>query len=188
MMKITNTSLDDILIVEPEAYTDSRGFFMELFHQARYTQSGLPQHFIQDNLSFSVQNTLRGLHYQIHKAQAKLVQAITGEIFDVAVDIRAGSPSFGKWTGTILSAENKRQMFIPEGFAHGFCVVSETAHVLYKCSDYYTPEDEGGIFWADPGIGIDWPVKHPILSEKDNRFQYLSDILPEKLPCLENKY
>ena len=188
MMKITNTSLNDVLIIKPEAHTDSRGFFIELFHQARYTQSGLPQHFVQDNLSFSVQHTLRGLHYQIHKAQAKLVQAITGEIFDVAVDIRAGSPSFGKWTGSFLSAENKHQMFIPEGFAHGFCVVSETAHVLYKCSDFYSPEDEGGIFWADPGIGIDWPVKNPVISEKDNRFQSLADILPENLPRLENTY
>ncbi|UCF93753.1 MAG: dTDP-4-dehydrorhamnose 3,5-epimerase [Desulfobacterales bacterium] len=175
-MKIVATELDGVVIIEPQAFDDPRGFFMETYHQDKYRQAGLECVFVQDNLSFSVKNTLRGLHFQNKHPQAKLVQAITGEIFDVAVDIRPASATFGRWIGTLLSAANRHQMFIPEGFAHGFCVLSETAHVAYKCTDFYTPGDEGGIRWSDPGIAIDWPVKTPILSEKDSQLPHLSDL------------
>jgi len=177
-MNIIETSL--------QAYEDQRGFFLEYYHWNRYNRLGISKRFVQDNLSFSMQNTLRGLHYQLKTPQAKLVQAVTGEIYDVAVDIRVGSATYGKWTGVHLSGENKRQMYIPEGFAHGFCVLSQTAHVLYKCSNFYSPENEGGISWADPGIAIDWPIQNPIVSEKDRNFPRCSELPPEKLPSLEN--
>ena len=184
-MNIIETSLNGVRIIDLKAHEDQRGFFMEYYHWNRYNQLGISQRFVQDNLSFSMQNTLRGLHYQLKTPQAKLVQAVTGEIYDVAVDIRVGSATYGKWTGVHLSGENKRQMYIPEGFAHGFCVLSQTAHVLYKCSDFYSPEDEGGISWADSDIAIDWPVQNPIISEKDRNFPRLSELPPEKLPSLE---
>ena len=174
-MNIIKTTLEDVVIIEPEVFTDNRGFFMEIYNQDRYKKS-INRIFVQDNLSYSVKGTLRGLHFQIKRPQAKLVQVITGEIFDVAVDIRPGSSTFGKWTGVYLSEKNKRQLFIPEGFAHGFCVISETAHFLYKCSDFYFQHDEGGIIWSDPDIGIDWPVKDPIISEKDKHLPRLSGI------------
>jgi dTDP-4-dehydrorhamnose 3,5-epimerase len=178
-MKVIPTSLEGVLIIEPRVFKDPRGYFMETFQEIRYGESGIARRFVQDNLSYSVQGTLRGLHYQIKNPQAKLVQALSGEIYDVAVDIRPGSPNFGKWAGVYLSEENHRQLFIPEGFAHGFCVLSPTAHFLYKCSDYYAPEDEGGILWSDPDIGIRWPVDNPIISEKDGRFPHLSGCGPE---------
>ena len=181
-MKIITTSIEGVLIVEPAVYRDNRGYFMETFHQKRYKSSGIHRDFIQDNLSSSVQNTLRGLHYQIKHPQAKLIQVIFGKIFDVAVDIRPGSSTFGSWTGVHLSEKNCRQLFIPEGFAHGFCVLSATALVSYKCSDFYSPENEGGILWSDPNIGIDWPIKDPILSEKDKQYPCLSELLPNQLP------
>jgi dTDP-4-dehydrorhamnose 3,5-epimerase len=184
-MNIISTSIDGVLIIEPDVFKDNRGFFMETYQQARYLKSGIKQAFVQDNLSFSVQGTLRGLHYQVKHPQAKLVQVLTGEIFDVAVDIRSGSPTFGKWTGAYLSDQNKRQLFIPEGFAHGFCVISKDAHFLYKCSDFYAPEDEYGINWADSDIGIDWPVRKPIISEKDRQNPELYDLLPKQLPPQE---
>ncbi|MFQ5485894.1 MAG: dTDP-4-dehydrorhamnose 3,5-epimerase [Desulfobacterales bacterium] len=184
-MKIINTLLKDILIVEPKVFQDSRGYFMETYHQERYRESGITPGFVQDNLSYSVRGTLRGLHYQIKHAQAKLVQVISGEIYDVAVDIRPESDTFGKWTCVYLSDVNKRQLFIPEGFAHGFCVVSETALFSYKCSDFYSPKDERGVLWSDPDIGIDWPVKNPIISKKDSRYPRLVNILPENLPILK---
>jgi dTDP-4-dehydrorhamnose 3,5-epimerase len=184
-MNVIETSLNGVLMIDLEAYEDQRGFFMEYYHWNRYHQLGISKRFVQDNLSFSVQNTLRGLHYQLKSPQAKLVQAVTGEIYDVAVDIRVGSATYGKWTGVHLSGENKRQMYIPEGFAHGFCVLSQSAQVLYKCSDFYSPEDEGGISWADPELAIDWPVQHPIISEKDRNFPRLSELSLEKLPSLE---
>lgn len=180
-MNIITTSLEGILIIEPRVFEDNRGFFMETYNQNKYQKSGINRLFVQDNLSYSVRGTLRGLHFQIKHPQAKLVQVIKGEIFDVAVDIRKGSPTFGKWTGVVLSAQNKRQMFIPEGFAHGFCVISETAYFLYKCSDFYAPDDEGGIIWSDPDIGIDWVVKNPIISEKDKHYPRLCELLPEQL-------
>jgi len=184
-MKIILTSLEGVLIIEPDIYRDNRGFFMETYNQIRYKESGINRVFFQDNLSFSMQGTLRGLHYQIKHPQAKLVQALTGEIFDVVVDIRPGSSTFGKWAGVHLSDQNRRQVLIPEGFAHGFCVLSETAHFLYKCTDFYAPHDEGGIIWSDPDIGIDWPVKDPIISKKDKQHPPLSHLLPEQLPVLE---
>ena len=184
-MNIITTSIEGVLIIEPDVFKDNRGFFMETYQQERYSKSGIEQTFVQDNLSFSVQGTLRGLHYQVKHPQAKLVQVITGEIFDVAVDIRYGSSTFGKWTGAYLSDQNKRQLFIPEGFAHGFCVISKTAHFLYKCSDFYSPEDECGINWADSDICIDWPEKNPIVSEKDRQNLKLCDLLPKQLPFQE---
>lgn len=180
-MNVIPTSLKEVLVVEPDVHADKRGFFMETYHQDRYRRASIPQAFIQDNLSFSVQGTLRGLHFQIKRPQAKLVQVVSGEIFDVAVDIRKGSPTFGQWAGVNLSSETKRQLFVPEGFAHGFCVLSETALFLYKCSDLYVPADEGGILWSDPAIGIEWPVTDPIISDKDNRLPGLSALLPHQL-------
>jgi len=180
-MNIITTSLKGVLIIEPRVFKDNRGFFMETYNQNKYQKSGINRRFVQDNLSYSVRGTLRGLHFQIKHPQAKLVQVITGEIFDVAVDIRKESPTFGKWTGVVLSDQNNRQMFIPEGFAHGFCVLSKTAHFSYKCSDFYAPDDEGGIIWSDPDIGIDWPVKDPMISEKDKHYQRLCELLPEQL-------
>jgi dTDP-4-dehydrorhamnose 3,5-epimerase len=174
-MNIITTDLDGVIIIEPEVFTDSRGFFMEIYNQDRYKKS-INRIFVQDNLSYSMKGTLRGLHFQVKRPQAKLVQVVTGEIFDVAVDIRPGSLTFGKWAGVYLSEKNKRQLFIPEGFAHGFCVISETAYFLYKCSDFYFQHDEGGIIWSDPDIGIDWPVKDPIVSEKDKQLPRLSGI------------
>lgn len=160
---------------------------METYHQRRYSEAGVEQLFVQDNLSSSIRGTLRGLHYQINHGQAKLIQAVRGAIFDVAVDIRRGSPYFGQWTGVHLTGDNKRQVFIAEGFAHGFCVLSETAEVVYKCTDFYAPEDEGGILWSDPDLAIDWPVVNPLLSDKDSLLPYLADVLPEKLPSYEAK-
>jgi len=180
-MKTIATPLEGLLVIEPRIFGDNRGFFLETHHQLRYRECGIDRIFVQDNLSFSVKGTLRGLHFQISKPQAKLVQALTGEIFDVAVDIRPDSATFGKWFGIQLSDQNKYQLFIPEGFAHGFCVLSESAHFAYKCSDYYDPQDEGGILWSDQTLAIDWPVNNPIISEKDSCFSPLSELTPEKL-------
>lgn len=181
-MKIITTSIEGILIIEPKTFKDKRGFFMETYNQSRYNASGIKTTFVQDNLSYSLKNTLRGLHFQIKHPQAKLIQVISGEIFDVAVDLRPDSATFGKWTGIHLSDENRRQVFIPEGFAHGFCVLSEFALFYYKCSDFYVPGDEGGIIWSDPDIGIEWPVENPIISEKDKQYHKLSGLTAEQLP------
>lgn len=182
MMEILKTSLPGVLIIQPDIFKDKRGFFMETYHRKKYAEEGLDQSFVQDNLSYSIRGTLRGLHYQYPNAQSKLVQAVKGKIYDVVVDIRQGSPTFGQWTGVHLSDENKRQFFVPEGFAHGFCVISDTAFVIYKCSDFYTPESEKGLLWSDPDIGIDWPVKEPLLSPKDIQCPNLKDIPSECLP------
>jgi len=180
------TKLDGVYIVEPQVFYDDRGFFLETYHQRKYAETGINCNFVQDNLSRSVRGTLRGLHYQLEYAQAKLIQVIKGVVFDVVVDIRRGSPSFGQWAAVNLSEENKRQLFVPEGFAHGFCVLSEAAEVVYKCTDFYAPEDEGGILWSDPDIAIDWPIANPLLSDKDSRLPYLADVPPERLPlCRE---
>jgi dTDP-4-dehydrorhamnose 3,5-epimerase len=184
-MKILPSSLPEILIIEPSVFQDERGFFMETYQQRRYTGAGIESVFVQDNLSYSVRGTLRGLHYQVKHAQAKLIQVIEGTIFDVALDIRRGAPSFGQWTSVHLSDENKRQLFLPEGFAHGFCVLSESAQVVYKCTDYYAAEDEGGILWSDPALAIAWPILKPLLSEKDIQLPHLADIPPERLPVYE---
>ncbi len=180
-MKTIATPLEGLLIIEPRLFDDDRGYFIETHQQQRYRECGIDRIFVQDNLSFSVKGTLRGLHFQITKPQAKLVQALTGEIFDAAVDIRPDSTTFGQWFGVHLSEQNKQQLFIPEGFAHGFCVLSESAHFSYKCSDYYDPQDEGGILWSDQTLAIEWPIKNPILSQKDSRFANLSDLAPEQL-------
>jgi dTDP-4-dehydrorhamnose 3,5-epimerase len=169
------------MVIEPRVFPDHRGYFMETHHQGHYQQAGIGNAFVQDNLSFSSRNTLRGLHYQLPHSQAKLIQVITGEIFDVAVDIRTGSLTFGRWFGVSLSDQNHRQILVPEGFAHGFCVLSETAHVLYKCTDFYSPGDEKGILWSDPDIGIDWPIREPVLSEKDGHYPLLSQLPPDSL-------
>lgn len=181
-MKIVSTSLEGVILIIPPVFKDDRGFFMEVFQQKKYNDLGIERIFVQDNLSHSVKGTLRGLHFQVKQPQGKLVQVIRGEIFDVAVDIRHESPTFGKWTSVHLSSQNKHQLYVPEGFAHGFCVLSDSADVLYKCTDYYAPHDEGGILWSDPDIAITWPVKDPVLSPKDSRYPYLRDISSEGLP------
>jgi dTDP-4-dehydrorhamnose 3,5-epimerase len=171
-----------VLIIEPDVLDDQRGYFFETYQRQRYANAGINADFVQDNLSFSIKGTLRGLHYQHPHGQAKLVQVIQGEVFDVAVDIRRKSPTFGRWIGQHLSDENKKQIFIPEGFAHGFCVLSETALFHYKCSDFYAPDCEGGIVWSDPDVGIDWPIDSPLVSEKDSKFSCLKDLSEDKLP------
>jgi dTDP-4-dehydrorhamnose 3,5-epimerase len=180
-MQITTANIEDVLIIEPQVFQDERGYFLEVYRLNRFKSAGLPDRFVQDNLSFSVKNTLRGLHFQVTRPQAKLVQVISGEIFDVAVDIRPTSPTFGRWVSVLLTENNKRQVFIPEGFAHGFYVLSDGAHVAYKCSDFYDADDEGGIRWSDPAIGIEWPATHPLVSAKDGRLPVIDDIAPEKL-------
>jgi dTDP-4-dehydrorhamnose 3,5-epimerase len=168
-VKVTRTEIPDVLILEPAVFKDERGFFFESFNQKKIEDIAGPQlHFVQDNQSYSARGVLRGLHYQIEQPQGKLVRAVQGEIFDVAVDLRRKSPTFGKWTGVKLSAENKKQVWIPEGLAHGFLVLSETADVFYKVTDYYAPQHERALLWNDPSIGIAWPMDHkPILSVKD---------------------
>jgi len=174
--KFIGTELPGLTIVEPEIHRDPRGYFLEVTHQRKYTAAGIGAAFVQANLSVSVRGTLRGLHYQRRKPQGKLVSALRGEIFDVAVDLRPGSSTFGRWMGVRLDGETKRQLYVPEGFAHGFCVLSETAEVFYLCTDYYDPEDEAGILWSDPGIDIDWPKMDFILSEKDKRHPTLDSV------------
>lgn len=181
-MKFTPLELPDVILVEPDVFGDARGYFMETFHAEKYRRGGIDRAFVQDNLSFSRRGILRGLHYQLTKPQAKLVFVAEGEVFDVAVDIRRGSPTFGKWCGRVLSAGNHLQMFIPEGFAHGFCVLSESALFLYKCSALYDPADERGIAWNDPDLAIPWPVENPVLSSRDQRLPRLRDADPNDLP------
>lgn len=167
-MKFIKGRLSGTYIIESDVFSDSRGFFLETYSKREFEKAGINLDFVQDNLSRSVKNTVRGLHYQINRPQDKLVRAVAGEIFDVAVDIRRDSPTFGQWEGYILSAENKRQFFIPKGFAHGFCVVSASADFMYKCSDFYSPKDERGILWNDPDIGVKWPLDgEPVLSKRD---------------------
>jgi dTDP-4-dehydrorhamnose 3,5-epimerase len=180
--KISQTKLPEVLVVEPEVFGDSRGFFLETYHYKKYAEKGIEKPFVQDNHSRSSRGILRGLHYQLKTPQAKLVYAATGEILDVAVDIRKGSPAFGEWVGIILSEENHFQLYVPEGFAHGFCVLSETADVIYKCSDLYTPGDDMGVNWSDKSININWPEKVPLLSDKDKNLPLLKDISDDLLP------
>lgn len=180
-MNILPTELPGVVIIEPRVFNDPRGYFLETFHQERYVAAGLPGEFLQDNLSFSRRGTLRGLHYQNPRPQGKLVSVLAGEVFDVAVDIRAGSPTFGRWTSVVLSADNKRQFYIPPGFAHGFCVTSETAIFAYKCTTGYYPAGDGSIRWDDPALGIPWPVSEPLLSEKDRQAPLLREVPRERL-------
>lgn len=184
-LTFTNTSLPGIFIIEPDRFKDARGSFMETYHQRKYATGGMDRVFVQDNCSHSIKGTLRGLHYQLRKPQAKLVHVIAGEIFDVAADIRIGSPAFGKWVGTHLSGESGRQIFIPEGFAHGFCVLSDEADVLYKVTEFYIPDDEYGILWSDPMLDIRWPLEKPLLSQRDREAPRLREIPEDRLPVYD---
>jgi len=166
-VKVLETELPGVLILEPKVFGDQRGFFMETYHQDRYRQAGLSQRFVQDNHSRSRRGVLRGLHYQLLQPQGKLVGVVRGRVFDVAVDIRQGSPTFGRWVSVVLDDQDHRQLYIPPGFAHGFCVLSAEADFVYKCTDYYHPESERGIAWNDPDIGIRWPDLEIALSNKD---------------------
>lgn len=176
-MKAVETGLPGVLIIEPRVFGDNRGFFFESFNARAFAEAtGLQPGFVQDNHSRSSRNVLRGLHYQIRQAQGKLVRVVSGEVFDVAVDLRKSSPTFGRWTGAVLSAENKRMMWVPEGFAHGFLVLSESADFLYKTTDYYAPEHERCVIWSDPDIGIQWPLSgEPVLAAKDIAGRRLRD-------------
>ncbi len=180
-MNVLTCDLAGLLILEPKVFGDSRGFFMETWNLRRYREAGIPLDFVQDNISFSRRGALRGLHFQNPGAQGKLLHVLQGEVFDVAVDIRRSSPTFGKWHGLVLSAENKRQFYIPPGFAHGFAVLSETALFQYKCTDFYNPACEVTLRWDDPEVGIKWPVDSPLLSEKDRKGFGLRELPVEKL-------
>jgi dTDP-4-dehydrorhamnose 3,5-epimerase len=176
-MNVIPTEIPDVLIVEPRVFRDPRGFFKETYQRNRYAEAGIGADFVQDNISQSRCGTLRGLHFQVQHPQAKLVQALSGRIFDVAVDLRPNSPTFGRWVGTELNDENHHQMFVPAGFAHGFCVMSDAADLFYKCSDFYYPEHERTLLWNDPDVGIRWPLEiEPVLSDKDRRGTPLAEI------------
>ena len=176
-MKFVPTAIPDVLLVEPKVFRDERGFFLEVYHRKKFEEAGLPGEFVQDNHSFSIHGTLRGLHGQLRQPQGKLVRALQGEIFDVAVDLRLGSPTFGRWVSAVLSGENLLQLWVPPGLVHGFCVLSESAHVQYKCTALYAPSDEYSILWNDPEIGIEWPVEKPLLSPKDAAAPTLAEFL-----------
>ena len=181
-MRVVPTRLPGVVVIEPDVHHDGRGFFLETYHADRYREHGIPGPFVQDNHSRSTAGTLRGLHLQLKRLQGKLIRVIEGEIFDVAVDVRRGSPAFGRWVGVTLTADGFKQVYVPPGFAHGFCVVSEVAQVEYKCTDLYDPASEIGVAWNDPAIGIAWPVREPLLSARDSRHPMLSDlvgVLPE---------
>jgi len=181
-MKVERGRIPGLLIIEPKVFGDERGFFMESYSRDRYAEAGVPAEFVQDNLSLSARGILRGLHLQHPNDQGKLCSVLQGEVFDVAVDVRVGSPTFGQWEGVTLSAENKRQFYVPPGFAHGFCVLSERALFSYKCTDFYSAENELGVIWNDPDLGIDWPIDAPRLSAKDGENLRLKDIPPTQLP------
>ncbi len=175
-MRVTKTEIEGVLLLEPQTFRDPRGLFFETYHAQRYAEAGIHGPFVQDNYSQSVRGTLRGLHFQEPHAQAKLVMVVEGSVYDVAVDIRKGSPTFGRWYAVELSAENRRQVYVPPGCAHGFCVMSETAAFMYKCTDFYSPADERGIIWNDPALGIPWPTKEPLLSVKDRAYRTLAEM------------
>ncbi|NOJ77030.1 dTDP-4-dehydrorhamnose 3,5-epimerase [Myxococcus xanthus] len=180
-MKVTPLEIPDVLLLEPKVFGDDRGFFMEMFHAARYAAAGIPGPFVQDNYSRSAKGTLRGLHFQEPQAQGKLVQVLAGAVYDVAVDVRRGSSTFGQWVAVELSSDNRRQLWVPPGFAHGFCVVSDSADFHYKCTALYAPETERSVVWNDPDLAIPWPVSEPRLSPKDAQAPRLRDapLLPE---------
>jgi dTDP-4-dehydrorhamnose 3,5-epimerase len=181
-MNVIATAIPGVVVLEPKVFGDDRGYFLETWSRQKYEAAGIPAVFVQDNVSFSRKGVLRGLHYQNPHAQGKLVQVMSGEVFDVAVDIRAGSPTFGKCVGEVLSEKNHRQMYIPPGLAHGFCVLSDTVLFAYKCTDTYNAAAEGGIFWNDPDLGIVWPIREPILSPKDEKYPRLRDVPKDRLP------
>lgn len=178
-MRFTETELKGVILIDLDVHKDPRGFFLEICHAEKYREAGIHGPFVQDNFSKSIRGTLRGLHYQLKRAQGKLVTVVEGRVFDVAVDIRTGSPTFGKWVGFELSAENGRQLYVPPGFAHGFCVLSDTAGVIYNCTDFYSPQNERGIIWNDPALGISWPVPQPLLSAKDQSYKTLAEMAGE---------
>jgi dTDP-4-dehydrorhamnose 3,5-epimerase len=184
-MDVQTTPLLGLLLLTPRVFRDHRGYFLETWSQERYRQAGVPAGFVQDNLSWSSRDVLRGLHYQHPRAQGKLLSVLAGEVFDVAVDIRVGSPTFGQWWGVTLSAENARQLYVPPGLAHGFVVTSDSALVSYKCTALYHPEDEGSVLWNDPELAIGWPVESPRLSAKDAAAPRLAAIDPSRLPRFE---
>ena len=179
-MQFFPTQIPDVILVEATKFGDHRGFFMETYHAQKFNEGGISAKFIQDNYVSSQKNILRGLHYQLEFPQGKLIRCVQGEILDISVDIRKSSPTFGKWVGEVLSSENTRQLYVPPGFAHGYVVRSEHAEVVYKCTELYHPEDDYGILWNDPQIGIDWGVENPILSEKDKKQPLLKEV-KEKL-------
>ncbi|WP_458071329.1 dTDP-4-dehydrorhamnose 3,5-epimerase [Rhodanobacter sp. BL-MT-08] len=185
-MKVIETTLPGALILEPQVFGDSRGFFYESYHQARYRDAGITGDFVQTNVSRSAKSVLRGLHYQWPKPQGKLVSVLEGEVYDVAVDIRRGSPNFGQWVGVMLTADNHRHFWIPEGFAHGFCVLSEFATFTYQCTALYDASADAGVRWNDAEIGIDWPLSEPLLSDKDRKTPLLKDIATDRLPIFRS--
>ena len=175
-MKVEKTKLDGVLILTPKTFADNRGFFLESFNKEKYEKVGINFDFVQDNHSRSSKGVLRGLHFQRNKPQGKLVRVVKGKVFDVAVDLRQDSPTFGQWESIILTEKNKLQFWVPPGFAHGFVVLSDTADFEYKCTDYYDPSDEGSLFWNDPDLNIPWPINNPKLSEKDANAPLLADL------------
>lgn len=181
-MKVIKTSLPDALIIEPQVFGDARGFFYESYNKSKYHEAGIEHEFVQSNVSRSARGVLRGLHYQWPNPQGKLVSVLEGEVYDVAVDIRRGSPTFGQSFGVMLTAENHRHFWVPEGFAHGFCVVSEFATFSYQCTALYDAKADAGILWNDANLGIDWPISSPLLSDKDGKTPLLKDVAPERLP------
>jgi len=177
-MEVINLVVPDVKLIKPRRFDDNRGFFQQAYHYEQYAEAGIGAQFVQDNWSRSTKGVLRGLHYQLKHPQAKLISVIRGEVFDVAVDLRRGSPTFGKWAGAVLSEENNHQLYVPEGFAHGFMVLSDTVDFMYKCSDFYAPGDEYGVIWNDPEIGIGWPdVETPIISEKDLKLPLFAEAI-----------
>ncbi len=182
MFERIETAIPDVAIIKPQVFGDNRGFFLETYHATKFAELGISDTFVQDNHSRSRRGTLRGLHYQLQHAQAKLCRVVRGEVLDIAVDIRHGSPTFGKWTSAVLSAENKHQIYIPRGFAHGFVVLSDEAEFLYKCSDFYDPAGEYGIHWQDPQLAIQWGVSNPTVSSKDGGYPQLRDVPLDLLP------
>lgn len=185
-MQVETTAIPGVLLIRPDVFGDARGFFVETYHEERYCAAGISEHFVQDNHSLSVRGTLRGLHAQLKRPQAKLVRCIRGLIWDVAVDIRLGSPSFGLWVGAELGADTAVQFYLPEGFAHGFAVLSETAEVEYKCSDVYVPGDQLAVRWDDPELAIRWPLQEPLLSDKDRQAPLLRTLIStDSLPRWE---
>ena len=184
-MKVIETALPGALILEPQVFGDARGFFYESYNEAKYRAAGIDHRFVQSNVSRSARGVLRGLHYQWPHPQGKLVSVLEGEVYDVAVDIRRGSPTFGQSVGVMLTADNHRHFWIPEGFAHGFCVLSEFATFTYQCTALYDPKADAGIRWNDAALGIDWPLSEPLLSDKDGRTPLLEDVPPERLPVYE---
>lgn len=181
-MRVHETKIPGMVLIDLDVFKDSRGSFLESYQKERYKEHGIDVPFVQDNHSHSTKNVLRGMHYQINQPQGHLVYVVKGEVFDVGVDLRRDLPTFGQWLGFRLSESRPQQLFLPAGVAHGFCTLSDTADILYKCTDYFDPEDEGGLLWNDPDLGIDWPVDQPIIHNRDSKFPVLKEISNKHLP------